>query len=154
MRDRIYCHFQEKQINTIYKPLLPMEITGKLVEKFPTQQITDSFKKQEFVIEFAKNHQYPEFIKFEAIQDKCGQIDSFDVGSELTISFNLKGRKWNDPKGDTKYFNTLQAWRLQASVAVAAPTPASATPQAGGLDQQEEPAWNNASEGDADDLPF
>lgn len=89
-----------------------MEIKGKLVEKLPTQQVTDSFKKQEFVIEFAENPQYPEFVKFDTIQDKCGQIDSYEVGSELTVSFNLKGRKWNDPKGGTKYFNTLQAWKI------------------------------------------
>jgi len=131
-----------------------MEIKGKLVEKFPVQQVTDKFKKQEFVIEFAENPQYPEFVKFETIQDKCGQIDSFEVGSELTVSFNLKGRKWDDPKGGTKYFNTLQAWRLQAGATAAAPAPTSTAPQAGGMDQQEEPAWNNASEGDSDDLPF
>lgn len=129
-----------------------MEIKGKLVEKFPTQQVTDSFKKQEFVIEFAENPQYPEFVKFETIQDKCGQIDSYEVGSELTVSFNLKGRKWNDPKGGTKYFNTLQAWKLQAGVA--AQTPSAPAPSEGSMDQQEEPAWNNASEGDSDDLPF
>jgi len=129
-----------------------MEIKGKLVEKFAVQQITDKFKKQEFVIEFAENPQYPEFVKFETIQDKCGQIDSFAVGSELTVSFNLKGRKWDDPKGGTKYFNTLQAWRLQAGAT--APVPDSAAPQAGAMDQQEEPAWNNPSEGDSDDLPF
>ena len=131
-----------------------MEIKGKLVEKFPVQQVTDKFKKQEFVIEFAENPQYPEFVKFETIQDKCGQIDSFEVGSELTVSFNLKGRKWDDPKGGTKYFNTLQAWRLQAGATAAAPAPTSAAPQVGGMDQQEEPAWDNASEGDGDDLPF
>jgi hypothetical protein len=131
-----------------------MEIKGKLVEKFAVQQVTDSFKKQEFVIEFAENPQYPEFVKFETIQDKCGQIDSYNVGSELTVSFNLKGRKWNDPKGGTKYFNTLQAWKLQAGTVATAPAPTSAAPQAGGMDQQEEPAWDNASEGDSDDLPF
>jgi hypothetical protein len=129
-----------------------MEIKGKLVEKFPTQQVTDKFKKQEFVLEFAENPQYPEFVKFETIQDKCGLVDKFDVGTELTVAFNLKGRKWNDPKGGTKYFNTLQAWKLQAASA-AAPA-ASSAPTTGGMDQQEEPAWDNASDGDGDDLPF
>jgi len=132
-----------------------MEIKGKLVEKFPTQQVTDTFKKQEFVIEFADNPQYPEFVKFETIQDKCGLIDKFDVGAELTVAFNLKGRKWNDPKGGIKYFNTLQAWKLQAGTAAAPSAPAaSSAPATGGMDQQEEPAWDNASDGDADDLPF
>lgn len=90
-----------------------MEITGKLLDKFPTQQVTDKFKKQEFVVEFAENPQYPELIKFELIQDKCGEIDQYDIGHTITVAFNLKGRKWDDPKGGTKYFNTLHAWRIK-----------------------------------------
>ncbi|MEQ8582738.1 MAG: DUF3127 domain-containing protein [Marinoscillum sp.] len=89
-----------------------MTIDGKLIEKSPTQDVTDSFKKREFVVEYAENPQYPEFLKFELIQTNCQQLDGFEVGDEMTISFNLKGRKWNDPKGGTKYFNSLQAWRL------------------------------------------
>ena len=140
-----------------------MEIKGKLVEKFPTQEVTDTFKKQEFVIEFVENPQYSysEFLKFEMIQDKCGQIDSHEIGSELIVSFNLKGRKWNDPQGETKYFNTLQAWRLQAGTPAASspsspssPSSTSSAPATGGMDQQKEPTWNNDGEGDAEDLPF
>ena len=40
-----------------------------LVEIFEEQQVTASFKKREFVVEFAENPQYPEFVKFELIQD-------------------------------------------------------------------------------------
>ena len=89
-----------------------MEIKGRLIDKMPAIQITDSFKKQEFVIEFAENPEYPELIKFETIQDKCGLIDKFEIQTELMVSFNLKGRKWDDPKGGAKYFNTLQAWKI------------------------------------------
>lgn len=89
-----------------------MNIKGKLVEIFEEQQITGSFKKREFVVEYAENPQYPEFVKFELIQDKCGVINSFQVDQEIEVHFNLKGRKWNDPNGGTKYFNTLQAWRI------------------------------------------
>lgn len=46
------------------------------------------------------------------IQSNCQQLDGFQTGDEITVSFNLKGRKWNDPKGGVKYFNSLQAWRL------------------------------------------
>ena len=134
-----------------------MEIKGKLVEKFPTQEVTDTFKKQEFVIEFVENPQYPypEFLKFEIVQDKCGEIDSHEIGSELIVSFNLKGRKWNDPQGEIKYFNKLQAWKLQAGTpAASSPSSASSAPATGGMDQQKEPTWNNDGEGDAEDLPF
>lgn len=91
-----------------------MTIDGKLIEKSETQTVTSSFQKREFVVEYAENPQYPEFIKFELIQTNCQQLDSFKLGEVMTISFNLKGRKWNDPKsGEAKYFNSLQAWRLE-----------------------------------------
>ena len=82
---------------------------------FEIQQVTASFQKREFVIEYAENPQYPEFLKFELIQDKCNLIDRYSVGQEVEVHFHLKGRKWTDPNGIDKYFNTLQAWRITES---------------------------------------
>ena len=70
-----------------------MTVDGKLIEKSDTQEVTNSFKKREFVVEYAENPQYPEFLKFELIQTNCQQLDAFNIGDEMTISFNLKGRK-------------------------------------------------------------
>lgn len=89
-----------------------MIVEGKIVEKYDTQNIKETFKKREFVLEYAENPQYPEFVKFELIQSNCEQLDSVNVGDEVTVNFNLKGRKWTDPKGEIKYFNSLQAWRI------------------------------------------
>ena len=86
---------------------------GKLLEIFDTQEVSNSFKKREFVVEYAENPQYPEYLKFELIQNNCQQLDDFKEGDAIRISFNLKGRKWTDPKGNVKYFNSLQAWRLE-----------------------------------------
>ncbi len=91
-----------------------MEIKAKLLEIFESQQVTDTFKKREFVVEYVENPQYPEFLKFELIQDKCELLDEFSKGQKIEVHFNLKGRKWTDPKGVIKYFNTLQAWRILA----------------------------------------
>lgn len=129
-----------------------MEVKGKIVEIFQTQQVTDTFKKREFVLEFAENPQYPEFVKFEMIQDKCGLLDNYQVGNEVTISMNLKGRKWNDPKGGVKYFNTLQAWKIQNSTSQGKGQENTPPPQQG-MDQMEEPGWINENE-KTDDLPF
>ena len=92
-----------------------MDIKGKIVELYDTQQITDSFQKREFVIEYAENPQLPEFLKFEAIQDRCALLDAFKTGDEVVIHFNLKGRKWTDKQGEVKYFNSLQAWKVEAA---------------------------------------
>lgn len=90
-----------------------MVIEGKVIEKFDTQEIKETFKKREFILEYAENPQYPEFLKFELIQSNCEQLDEINVGDEVSVSFNLKGRKWTDPKGEVKYFNSLQAWRIE-----------------------------------------
>jgi len=94
-----------------------MKVSGKLVEIFETVKIKESFQKREFVVEFATNPKYPELVKFELVQDKCGLLDTFKVGQEVAVDFDLRGRKWTDQKGVVKYFNTLQAWRLGAATA-------------------------------------
>ncbi len=126
-----------------------MDIKAKLIEKTDTQKVSDRFQKREFVVEFAENPQYPEFVKFELIQDKCDLLDSYEVGQELEVHFNLKGRKWVDPQGQTKYFNSLQAWRL---------VPASASASASSPSNPGEPVASSSSDDflkDMDeDLPF
>jgi hypothetical protein len=92
-----------------------METTGKLVEVFETQQVSDKFKKRDFVLEIAENPQYPETVKFELQQDKCSLIDNYQQGTEITVSFNLRGRSWTNPQGVKQYFNTLQAWKVTKS---------------------------------------
>ena len=123
-----------------------MNIKGKILELKDTVQVTDTFKKREFIVEYADNPQYPEFIKFELVQDKCDLIDAFGVGQEVDVHFNLRGRKWTDPQGEVKYFNSLQAWRIDS--ASSAP-PESADPGTG-----QEPAWLNSDDKGDDDLPF
>ena len=128
-----------------------MEIKAKLLEIFNTQQISQTFRKREFVVEYSENPQYPEFVKFELIQDKCDLLDSMKAGDMVNVSFNLKGRKWTDPQGQVKYFNSLQAWRITPEQ-VAAP----ASPAAGNTPPppaaNDEPEW--LSSGEDDDLPF
>jgi hypothetical protein len=133
-----------------------MNLKGKIKEIFDTQYVSDRFSKREFVIEFADNPMYPQYIKFELTQDKCDLIDSYKVGDEVDVQFNLRGRAWTNPQGVTQYFNTLQAWRLEP-VATNQPAPAdlvSVPPgPAPGM-----PEWQPAEDGKAnfgdDDLPF
>lgn len=91
-----------------------MKITGKILEIKDIHQISDTFKKRVFVLEYTDHPQYPEYITFDLIQDRCNLIDGFQVGQDVEVSFNLRGRKWTTPEGETKYFNSLQAWRIEA----------------------------------------
>lgn len=128
-----------------------MDVKGKILQIFDTQKVTDTFKKREFVLEYAENPQYPEFIKFELIQDKCEQLDNFTAGQEVNVFFNLKGRKWTDPKGEVKYFNSLQAWRIQAQEANSAS--ADGDNYDDSYTKQSEPEWLT-EEDDNEKLPF
>ncbi len=92
---------------------IQMTVEGKIVEIFDTKEIKESFKKREFVLEYAENTQYPEVLKFELIQSNCEQMDNVNTGDVVIVSFNLKGRKWTDPNGEIKYFNSLQAWKIE-----------------------------------------
>lgn len=126
-----------------------MEIKAKLLEILDTQQVTQSFRKREFVVEFAENPQYPEYVKFELIQDKCDLLDSMKAGDMVNVSFNLKGRKWTDPQGQVKYFNSLQAWRITPEEASAPVSQGNTPPPPAATD---EPDW--LASGEDDDLPF
>lgn len=87
-----------------------MEITGELIEVFDTQDVTATFKKREFAIK--TDGEYPQEIGLEVTQDKVDLLDTFKVGDNITASVNLRGRKWTNPEGVNKYFNTIQAWRI------------------------------------------
>ncbi|MBL3657954.1 DUF3127 domain-containing protein [Fulvivirga sediminis] len=128
-----------------------MNVKGKILEISSTQQVTSSFQKREFVLEYAENPQYPEFLKFEMIQDKCALLDIYKVGDDIDVYFNLKGRKWTDPKGEVKYFNSLQAWKLEG-VSANAPGGDMPPPPQQDPGPMEEPGW--VTNGDEDDLPF
>jgi hypothetical protein len=90
-----------------------MDVTGILKLKQETQQIKDSFKKREFVLTIDQTSQYPQHITFQLTQDKTSIIDGYNVGEEIKVSFNLRGREWTSPQGDVKYFNTIDAWRIE-----------------------------------------
>ena len=89
-----------------------MDITGILKVKNDAEQVSDKFRKREFVLT-DNSSQYPQHISFQLTQDKCGLIDAISVGSEIKVHFNLRGREWTSPKNEGKHFNTLDAWRIE-----------------------------------------
>jgi hypothetical protein len=120
-----------------------MEIKGKVHEVAPTVQVTDSLKKRELILEYIENPQYPEYLKFEAIQDRCNLLDNVKVGDDIEVFFNLKGRPWTDKAGKKTYFNSLQLWKVN----VLAGAGASATPEYA-------PPADISAAPEEDDLPF
>ncbi len=91
---------------------MAIETTGKLYKIFETKQITERFTKREFVVEI-EDGKYPQQILFQMTGDRCDNLNSFKEGDEVKIQFNLRGREWTSPKGEVKYFNSLDVWRLE-----------------------------------------
>jgi hypothetical protein len=85
------------------------KLSGKIKVIKPTE-VSKSFSKREFVIE--TSDQYPQLVTFQITQDKCALLDNMQIGSQVEVSFNLKGREWISPVGEAKYFNTVEAWRV------------------------------------------
>lgn len=120
-------------------------ITGVVKVIKETEQVTDTFKKREFVIT-DNSSSYPQDILFQLTQDRTGLIDDVKVNDIINVSFNLRGREWTSPQGEVRYFNSLDAWRVDKNQG-AAPTPTNIPPASA------ESAETLIDESD-DDLPF
>lgn len=124
-----------------------MEVSGKIKVINAEQQVSASFRKRELVV--TTEEQYPQHIMVEFTQDKCDLLNAYKVGEGVKVSINIRGREWVSPQGETKYFNSIQGWRierLQAEVPAAQMPPVPAV-------EAFEPA-TNFNEEEHDDLPF
>jgi hypothetical protein len=87
-----------------------MEVIGKIKVIGNVQQVTDSYKKRELVVTTAE--QYPQHILIEFGQDKCDLLNNYAIGDEVKVGINLRGREWVNPEGVSKYFNSVQGWKI------------------------------------------
>jgi len=89
------------------------------------KEVSEKFSKREFVVTINETDKYPQDIIMQLTNAKCDELNSFMEGQSVDVSFNLRGREWTSPQGEVKYFNTIEAWRieLQGGDAVA-PAPA------------------------------
>jgi hypothetical protein len=88
-----------------------MEVLGKVKVINAEQQVSASFKKRELVV--TTDEQYPQHIMIEFTQDKCDILNNYSIGDAVKVSINLRGREWVNPQGETKYFNSIQGWRIE-----------------------------------------
>ncbi len=129
-----------------------MEVIGNLKSKFETQKVSDRFQKREFILTTEANTPYPQHVSFQVTQDKCSMLDQFGDGDEIRVQFNLRGREWNGPQG-IRYFNTLEAWRIERTGSASAPAPAASQSTQSSSSADSGPVFT-ANSTDNDDLPF
>ncbi len=114
-------------------------LKGELKVIGDVQQVSDSFKKREFVVVDASG-QYAQTISFQAVQDRVDLLNNMKVGDNVEVTFFLRGREWTNPKDNTvRYFNSLDAWKIDPIGAGGSSSPSNAE--------------TFVAEGD-DDLPF
>lgn len=126
-----------------------MEILGKIRVINAEQQVSASFKKREVVV--TTDEQYPQHILVEFTQDKCDLLNNYTVGEPVKISINIRGREWVNPQGETRYFNSIQGWRIEKQAAATPQAPVQTPPIPSA--ETFAPATNFKEE-EADDLPF
>ena len=89
-----------------------MEVQGKIKLIGDVQTFgNNGFRKREVVV--TTEEQYPQPIMVEFVQDKTDLLNNFNIGQNVKISINLRGREWVNPQGETKYFNSIQGWRIE-----------------------------------------
>lgn len=131
---------------------MSFDVQGRLHEIFDEAQVSDKFRKREFVLEIPDGS-YTQYVKFQLTQDKCNLLDQFKTGDEVKVAFNLSGKPFTK-NGTTMYFTNLSAWRLESASAAA---PANAGNNNGNFRAAgaAQPAANSFLTDEADnDLPF
>lgn len=119
------------------------EAVGTLHHLTETQQVKDTFRKREFVLEIQDGN-YPQHIKFQVTQDRCSIMDSYKVGQQLKVLFNLRGRPFQNKDGQTVYYTNLEAWKIESAGAMSPAT----------TDYSQITPAGSAAKDDFDDVPF
>jgi hypothetical protein len=108
-------------------------------------QVTDKVAKRTMSISIPDK--YPQFVEFEAINDRCSIFDGLQKGDNVDVHFNLRGREWKDKTGVVRVFTTLNAWKVEKVGAQ------QNTSQPKASKQPVEQSQDDDSE-DGDNLPF
>ncbi len=123
-------------------------ITGNIKQVGKIQDVSDKFRKRELILT-EPSGQRPQHIPIEFTQDRCGLLDGFKDGEEVTVTAFVNGREWAGKDGVTKYFLSLAGNRIERS---------GATVGAGQSSPRSVPSHTAADMppvgGDEDDLPF
>jgi single-strand DNA-binding protein len=93
---------------------MAFDVVGKLHVAGETKQVSERFSKREFVLEVADG-KYPQFVSFQLTGDRVSALDDHQVGDQIRVTFNLRGREWKNPQGEVKYFNSLDVWKLESA---------------------------------------
>jgi hypothetical protein len=87
-----------------------MKVTGKIHFVGAIRQVSDKFKSKDVVL--LTDEKYPQYITIQFTQEKTELISQNNIGEQVEVSINLRGREWKSPTGEIKYFNTIEGWQI------------------------------------------
>ena len=133
---------------------MALELEGRIVRKLGVQSGTSArgnWSKQEFVFEYQEGN-FPTQVCMNVWgEDKVRELDKYQVGDKVKISFNLSSREYNG-----RWYTDVRAWRIEPAGS-APQTPGYAQPSAGFSAPVSAPmpsADDMSSPLSEDDLPF
>ena len=127
---------------------MALEIEGTLAQKLSVQSGNSArgpWAKQEFILEYPDGNFTAKACFTAWGQDKVQDLDKYQVGDKVKVSFNLKSREYNG-----RWYNDLQIWKIAPAGAQPA-APAQPAPQAKPAPQA--PAWQQAPAPTLEDMP-
>lgn len=127
-----------------------MQVQGRIHTAFEEAQVTQRFKKREFVLELDAASRYPQLVLFQLTGDRCAVLDDFGAGDVVSVEFSLRGREWKSPKGETRYFNSLEVWSVERAGDADGQAPARGASGGGSSRADDEPPPHT----DDDEIPF
>jgi hypothetical protein len=100
---------------------MAMELEGRIVRKLNVQSGTSprgTWSKQEFIFEYQEGN-YPSQVCMNVWgEDKVKDLDKYQVGDKVKVSFNLSSREFNG-----RWYTDVRAWRIEPAAQQAAPGP-------------------------------
>lgn len=90
-------------------------ITGTLYDVAKVNNISDRFRKREFVIaieERGRDQSWTNYVRLQLENKDVLMIDQFKIGDEIEVTFDIKGSK-AEKMGETLFFTNLKAWKIE-----------------------------------------
>ena len=98
---------------------MALELEGTLRQKLGVQSGTSArgaWAKQEFILEFPDGNFTSQACFTAWGQEKVAELDKYQIGDRIKVSFNLKSREFNG-----RWYNDLQIWRISPAGEATAP---------------------------------
>ena len=90
-----------------------MKVTGKIHNVGTLRKVSEKFKSKDVVL--LTDEKFPQYITIQFTQDKTDLVSQNNIGENVEVSINLRGRRWESPQGEIKYFNTIEGWQINTA---------------------------------------